>query len=231
MKLHLPLAAAALVMALPAQADLLYSNDFDAAPVVGLGAAAAVSGGGLKSTIAPYASYGNIYSSASNATFMQITLTGLPTHTGVSMGYILAFLDSWDSRDGGCCSPDNLDFYVDGSKIASYTYNNALGTIKDIGGGTLLSEYVQFDSHVFYSDTVVDMAGDPALTFAHSGSTLTLGWIASGAGWQGGDDESWAIDNVRVNLAGVVPEPETWALLTLGLAVVGGVSARRRRAG
>jgi hypothetical protein len=34
----------------------------------------------------------------------------------------------------------------------------------------------------------------------HMVSTLTIEWFASGAGWQGGTDESWAIDNVEVIL-------------------------------
>lgn len=224
------LAAIVATMALPAHALTVYSNDFDSAATVGSGVSAvfAPGAGAVVPSIAPYfATYGNFLRSNSNSVATELTLSSLPGHTAVDVDFVVALLDSWDSRDGGCCSPDNLDLYIDGTKVASYTYNNALGTIKDIGGGTLVAEYVQFDGNVFYSDTVADMAGDPGLVFAHTGSTLKVGFVASGAGWQGGTDEAWGVDNLHVEVLGV-PEPSTYALMVGGLAGLAAVARRRR---
>ncbi len=235
-KRELVLAVAALSAGLGAAgagATVVYSNDFDAAPTVSLGATAvfAAGGGGIAGTQPAYSpTYGNIFRNGSTgnpAGMTQLTLSNLPTHTSASIGFILGFLDSWDSRDGSCCTPDNVNLYIDGVLTASYTYNNALGSIKDFGAGTLLYEYVQFDTgSTYYSDSVVDMTGDPLLAFAHAGSSLTIGLQASGIGWQGGSDEAWGIDNLRVDLGGVilpdppsgqVPVPATLPLLALGL--------------
>jgi hypothetical protein len=85
---------------------------------------------------------------------------------------------------------------------------------------------VQFNTDIFYNDTVVDLATDPSLIFPHTGSTLSVKWIATGAGWQGGSDEAYAIDNVWVELEGVaIPEPATWTLLVLSAA---GLLVRRK---
>lgn len=224
--------AAACALAGQAQATVVYSNDFDAAAATSLGASSSftANGGGLRGTVAPYTSYGNYFRNSSTG-MSTLTLSNLPTHSGLSLSYLLGFIDSWDSRNGGCCSPDNVDFYIDGVKVASYTYNNALGSITDFGGGTLVAQYVQFDTNAFYSDTIVDMSTDPLLSFSHSASSITFGWQASGGGWQGAEDEAWGIDNLSVNLRGVVtsqvPEPATLALALAGLA--GAAAARRRR--
>ena len=37
---------------------------------------------------------------------------------------------------------------------------------------------------------------------------MTIEWFASGAGWQGSYDESWAIDNVEVIASGPTPGAE-----------------------
>jgi hypothetical protein len=204
-----------------ASAQVYYSNDFDSPEYVAPGISASLTGGAAVSTIAPHdATYGNIYRNESNSTATELTLSSLPTHSGVDLDFLLVFLESWDSSDGGIYAPDSLDLYIDGTLVASYTYNNALGSIKDYDGGALLYEYTQFDGNSYYSDTVVDMSVDPALTFPHTGSTLTVGWIASGAGWQGGADEAYAIDNLSVTLSGVVvPEPTSMLLLLFGLAL------------
>ena len=50
-------------------------------------------------------------------------------------------------------------------------------------------------------DPAYDMGLDPIFqNLPHTSSTLTIQWFASGNGWQGGDDEYWAIDNVAVLL-------------------------------
>jgi len=50
---------------------------------------------------------------------------------------------------------------------------------------------------------------EPAFAnIGHTSGTLVISWFADGAGWQGGNDESWAIDNVQIEL---VTEPVTVA--------------------
>lgn len=241
--------AAAAACALPAAAATVtvYSNDFDAAASTGGGATAAfVAGGGaLQATIAPYnATYGSVFRNSTTG-LTTLTLSNLPAHTSLSLSYVLAFLDSWDSYQGSP-APDLLAFYIDGVPlinyigdlgVATYTYNNASGSTKLIGDGNLLYEYVQFDANVFYSDTVVDMAGDPALTFPHTASSITFGWQVGGNGWQGGSDEAWAIDKLLVTVDtpdgdpnGQLPEPASLALLAVAAAGAG-TARRRRRAG
>jgi len=51
------------------------------------------------------------------------------------------------------------------------------------------------------------MGNDPTFqNINHTSSSVTIDFYASGNGWQGGNDESWAIDNVQVCIN--APEPE-----------------------
>jgi hypothetical protein len=227
------LVSAALVgwLSQSAQALTVYSNDFDAAPVVAAGVVAsfAPGTGAVQGTLAPYAAtYGNIFKGDSTTVPAELTLSNLPAHTAVDIGFTLAFLDSWDSTTG-TPAPDFFEIYLDDVKVASYTYNNASGGVKDIGGGALVAEYVQFDTNQFFTDTVVDYAADPAYAFAHTASTLKIGFKAGGSGWQFANDEAWGVDNLNVSVtAAAVPEPSSYALALGGLAVAAGVLRRRR---
>ena len=213
----------------PVIAQTVYSNNFDTPAVALPGVVATFSGGASIAADPVYVpTYGNIWRDDGNsfATGITLTLSNLPAHVAVKISFVMAFLNSWDSRDG-TQAPDNLDVWVDGAQTGSYTYNNASGTIKDIGGGTLIAQYVQFETDSYYSDSVVNMATDPAYTFAHSASTLTVNWLASGSGWQFLGDEGYGIDNLVVTLT-PVPEPTSWALFSLGLAGLAACAARRR---
>ena len=107
------------------------------------------------------------------------------------------------------------------TKTAS-EYLTAGGNVNDHGGGTQVVDNGQIDGSQFYSDDLVDMSTASFLSFAHTSSTLTLSFQASGAGWQGGTDEFWGVDSLSISTRGggnPVPEPATWALVMIaGLA-------------
>lgn len=231
-----------------AQATLFYSNDFDSAAFVaaGIGASGPTNGSTSAVQNGPYnASNGKSWAGnyflgnqSRNGTSV-VTLTNLPVHTGASIDMLLGFLNSWDSRDGNCCTPDNLDVYIDGTRVLNMTTNNALGSIVDFDGGNLLVDNGQIDGVQSYSDDLVDMATASALTFSHTASTLTLAIGPSGSGWQGWTDEGWGMDDLRIELTGVqtgggggndIPEPSTLAILGFGLAGLAGVRRRKAKA-
>jgi hypothetical protein len=223
---------AAFVFAIPAQAtSTVYYNDFTAAPTLGGGTSATFTsaGGATVSTLAPYSgTYGSIF--RNNTTGLtELLLSNLPTHTAVDISFIMAFLDSWDSTNGSP-SPDYLELYLDGALKAQYTSNNASGTVQFYGGGVVLHSGVQFDTNAFFSDTVVNMSPDSSLSYAHSASTLKIGFKAAGSGWQGGSDEAWAIDNLKVEVEEVVgiPEPQTYVSLLFGLGAFAAAALRQK---
>ncbi|MCA8929131.1 MAG: PEP-CTERM sorting domain-containing protein [Alphaproteobacteria bacterium] len=157
---------------------------------------------------------------------LTLQLNNLPSHDSVDIGFLFAAIDSWDS-DNGSVSPDWFEVLVDGALITARTFANASGSNTssfgvDIGSGLVNRGFSS------YSDRAFDTNSDPALDVAHSASTLTVEFRSNGAGWQGGSDESWAIDNlnVSINTTAAVPEP---AGLALALGGVLGIAALRRR--
>ena len=245
---------AAVAMAGSAHAGLLYSNDFDGSELRGAGVSGGFFGLGNEGAVAGFwnaAGWAGTYGGSRGglvdgavADFTGLSLTGLAPHTHIKAGFILGFLDSWDSTDGDPrFAPDRLEIFIDGAKVADLTYNNAGGTAKTTGGGVLLSdgmgrvsEYVRVNNDTqTYPDTLVDMSTAPFLSFAHTGSSLNLLFRAAGAGWQGGDDEGYGLDNVVLTYDGVrappggVPEPTSWALMIAGFGLAGTALRRRRQ--
>jgi hypothetical protein len=236
MKQLLIAATLAVTMSGTAGAATLYSNDFDGNITIGDGVGVtALDNGGLETAVTFGNWTGNYFANRSTgnpAAMSSLTLTNLLPHTQVSVSFVLGFLESWDGFDGACCSPDNLDIFIDGSKVATLTARNALGSASAYGGGTVIGEFVQANGNTFWSDTIVDMSTAGFLNFAHSASTLTLAIQAGGAGWQGSSDEAWGVDAIHITYDGVpaIPEPSTWALMLAGAGLVGaGVRSKRRR--
>ena len=79
--------------------------------------------------------------------------------------------------------------------------------------------------NVIFGDTVwaVTLSG-----ISQSSSALNISIFASGAGWQGGTDESIGLDNVVVS-TNAVPEPRYIFLLTAMLGVMGFAVQRKLR--
>ncbi len=134
-----------------------------------------------------------------------LVLTGLPAHDHVDLDFLLAVIDSWDGTE-------LFQVRVDDVLLFSHLFQLATGDTSDyiapVGG--LLSRGVDlgFSGCCYYNrDRAYNMAVEPVFhAIAHTASTLTVEWsigAVSGpaaAQWQGGSDESWGIDNVRVSV-------------------------------
>lgn len=136
------------------------------------------------------------------ATFL--TLSALPQHDFVRIGVLLALIDSWDGLDNAN-GPDALTVVIDGQPVFSQVFACA-GGVSDYTPppGVLLSSGTNlgFRNELYFDrDQALNLAADPALAaIPHTAATLTLQMFASGPHWQGSNDESWAIDNLRVSV-------------------------------
>lgn len=151
-----------------------------------------------------------------------LTLTGLPGHTSLDLDFLLAIIDTWDgttSSAPGAPRPDLFNVTVDGISVFSETLENFNGggtqTYSPPSGVLLTPGSFPELGFLFngnppdFGDSAYNMGVDPAFTnIPHTDSTLSVSWFANGGGWQGGPDETWAIDNVAVTLNGAtIPEP------------------------
>ena len=137
--------------------------------------------------------------SGSSAT---LTLTNLPEHDRIDVGFLLAIIDSWDGNDRGFPTGDFFNVLVDGSPIFRETFSSfslaEQSYSAPTGGRLSFGTQLGFAG---FADSAYNMFLEPKLQqIAHRGSTLTITWLANGPGWQGGDDESWAIDNLAIKL-------------------------------
>lgn len=138
-----------------------------------------------------------------------LTLTGLPPHETLDIEYLLAVIDSWDGlRMPPEAGPDLFSVKVDGELIFAQHFENALmdGNQEYVAppgvalGDPIYAQRARSNGSIF-SDAGYDMSRDPVFrSIPHTSDTLTIEWLASGLGWQGGTDESWALDNVRIVL-------------------------------
>lgn len=148
-----------------------------------------------------------------------LTLTGLPTHTSINLDFLLATINSWDGVDGGA-SPDYLNVSIDGVTIfseafdnlvkASQTYNPPDGVQLTPRNGVVAAFAPDPFANLGFlgpghlpqwGEALYSMGRDTQFDeIAHTGATLAIAWFASGAGYQGGVNESWGLDNIVVTL-------------------------------
>lgn len=145
-----------------------------------------------------------------------LSLSGLAAHGTVSVSFGFAAINSWDGPDGGY-SPDYFNMEADGVEQFQISADNT-GGLPDVPSTATdesLGEY--------YGGGYRESVYTVSLSFAHSGSSLTLDFFADGAGWQGGADEFWAIDNlvVTTDATPAVPLPAGLPLLAGGMAALG----------
>lgn len=159
-----------------------------------------------------------------NASCATLVINNLGPHTGLSIKFLLAVIDSWDGN-GGSPGPDAFAVKVDDVTVFSKVFASASGSgnyTPPAGGLIFSGQNVGFSS---WNDAGYDMSVEPSLqNIPHTASSVTIKFCAVGNGWQGGDDESFALDNIKVEK--VIPTPGS--LAAIGLVAFG--AARRRRA-
>ena len=206
------------------QSKVVYFNDFDTPPTVAPGVGVTLGpiyGGetlvnvqgftGLGTGTNQFAGRFLRNSSTGNPAERTIlTLTNLEPHTSVDLNFLAAIIDSWDGGAGGW-SPDYFNVEVDGRKILSETFGNYYWEDDQsyaVPPGVQLTPppFQNRGFHSSYPDAAYNLGLDPRFdNIPHTSDTLTISWYASGGGWEGSNNESWAIENVEVILNGTGP--------------------------
>ncbi len=157
---------------------------------------------------------------------VTLQLSGLPAHDTISLELLFAAIDSLDGT-GIFPAGDFFKIVFDGATLFSESFANALPTqIQSYipPAGVELARHVDLGFSgpgSFFTDSAYNLGADPRFAnFAHSASSATIDFFIFGPGNQPLDDESWAMDNLRVSVTtrgSAVPEPGSLALLGLGL--------------
>jgi len=195
----------------------VYFNDFDGSEFLADGVSGGVIGAGAAESVQGYAGLGptgNQFAgnfrrnttTGNPAQTTRLTLSGLPEHRSINLRFLLAVIDSWDGNSG----PDYFNISVNGVGVFSKTFNFQTLTdqsyVPPPGGQLTWNTHRGFNAS--YKDAAYDMTVEP--TFAgipHIASVLVIDFFASGGHWQGGTDESWAVENLEVLISDVGPEP------------------------
>ena len=125
-----------------------------------------------------------------------ITIDNLPPHDRISLGFVLAIIDSWEG--------DIFSVSIDGVPVFSHSFSNSglsnsQSYIPSDGVEIARTADLGFSSGPSSLDSAYDLRNEPILKdIPHSSDSLSIEIFASGSGWQGGDEASWAIDSFEL---------------------------------
>ena len=174
--------------------------------------------------------FGGSFLRSPTGNVVTLSLTGLPQHTAIDLEFLFAAIDSLDGT-GTFPSGDFFKVTLDGHQVFRESFANALPSqIQSYvpPPGVELARHVDLGFSGpggFYTDSAYNLGADPVFhNLAHTGTTAVFTFQIEGEGIQDLNDESWAMDNLRVSVT-AVPEPSTSLLALAGL---GALLFRRR---
>jgi hypothetical protein len=157
--------------------------------------------------------FGGNFLRSPTANVVTLQLNGLPAHTSMNVLFLFAAIDSLDGT-GTFPAGDFFDVSIDGVTFFSESFANA--TPSQIQSyvppaGVELARHVDLGFSgpgSFFTDSAYNLAADPRFSnIPHTASSATITFVIRGEGVQSLDDESWAMDNLVVQVAGGVPAP------------------------
>ncbi len=193
----------------------VFSTDFDGSlpAEVNPGLATLTGVQGFAGLGHPGNQFGGNFLRSPTGNVVKLQLTGLPPHTTVTIGFLLAAIDSLDG-EGTYPSGDYFHIKLDGVTIFRESLANALPSqvqsyVPAPGAQLARWQDLGFSGPgSFYTDSAYDFSMEPRMQgIPHSASTLTLEYIIEGAGIQPLSDESWALDNLTVAVTNA-PAPQ-----------------------
>lgn len=148
--------------------------------------------------------FGPTFLRAPTGNTITVTVSGLPPHTKLSIAFLFAAIDSLDGT-GTFPAGDFMRITLDGTQIFRESFANATTSqiqsyVPPAGGELARRVDLGFQGPGgYYTDSAYDMGVDPQFqNLPHTASTAVITFQLEGAGVQSLDDESWAIDNLRV---------------------------------
>lgn len=151
--------------------------------------------------------------------------------SGAVLNLLFGAIDTWDG--GPNFGPDTFVIKVDGNTVFSAVVENYMGTgLTSVWPSGSATTVVAANAGVNflgagYNDSAYTLAV-PIGSLTEGAHTMTFQVI--GGGWQGGSDESFALDNVSITgTVTPVPEAGTAAMLAAGLCAMSLLRRRRVR--
>lgn len=239
MRLKLITAVLAALLSAPVAAATLYWNNFEGQSKTLQGAGARADTLGYKNLGFQNRLWRNDVAGggAANSSSLSFTLDDVRS---VHLSFDLAIIDSWDQTEN--FGPDTFNVAVDGQAVFSRIFSgnfDAFTTptidpvLTTLSFGSKLAKYGD------WNDDWDDAAYTVSLLLGEMGAgDHTLSFYASGPVWQGGYDESFGLDNIRVTSLNdhgplarerVAEVSEPHSLFLAAIALLGLGSARRRR--
>ncbi len=241
MKVPAAILCICLFSAHPAQADIVYANDFDGNTQFGSGTTVAISGGtgtaggvtgGITSTqgFNAFTGFGgDFWRVTAPDDVLEFAISNLPAHDQVSVSFSLGLLDSWDgTSDMFGTDIINVAIFDGANLIAGFSeaYSSGNAPSSNVESIIVQNQQLGFNNNdPFWNEDGYRIAFND---IAHTSGNLTLRlWASSGgigSGFQGGNDESFAIDELLIT---ATPEPTSLSYLLI--AAVATATRRRRR--